>query len=402
MLTMRAGLPAAGVPFMRGPQAAGFGSFQPGRVPGVGECQPATTNQPVTITGGGVDFHPDYLSLVFKWQKRPDMGITILLAGVAHALLGEADAGIFQLSGMKSRRHGDIWRGPYGIDVAAFEGDDGECGALLNVRGEGCEHVGLVEFRNLIDWAFTNGVCPSCTRLDLAWDGLAFSVDEAIAARDRGDIRTKGREWQVLKSRGSEREGESTTLYVGSGASDRMVRLYDEHGFVRLELQLRRERAWAALADLLWVSGQSPRDLTEAEPLARGILVDFLNFVDQASDSNITRRRLLPWWSAFVGGVAKLRHLLPRVQKSLERSVAWVKKTVAPTIAVCMASAMRAGESIDSWAASIFEEGSRRWNAWQRVLVRGELLPAVAGVSDGRAPSGVREHQPPSRAVRRA
>jgi hypothetical protein len=143
-----------------------------------------------------------------------------------------------------------------------------------------------------------------------------------------------------------------------------MVRIYDKHGPVRVELQLRSERAELAVLELMACSSED-----EVELRARGLLIDYLEFVDRDSDSNMGRRKRLPWWASFVEGVARVRHLIPRAAKSLDRCVGWIQQKVAPSIAMAMAYAGEQGQSLTDWALGMFEAGSKRWTAWQAASV---------------------------------
>lgn len=349
-----------------------------------GAESPATTNQQVTVTGGRtlVEFHADWLSIVLRWARREDMSHDIVRAAVAGCFLGEWDAGVFRHAGHGASHYADLYHGPFGVTLLSGV-EEGVEEIRVEVKGQGCEAVGLAEFRALGDWCWTHGLMYHVTRMDLAWDHLPFTVHDAVQAVEAGNVRTKAKSAKEITSRtlfgDAEDNGDGSTCKIGSRSSDRMVRIYDQHGYVRCELQLRKERADWAFRHLLWFqssSGAEPRPFADAEVEARGLLRDYVDFVDRESDSNMTRREALPWWSTFIEGAAKVRHVIARAARSLERSREWIESKVRPTIAMVMAVASSEGKSMADWCMDVLQNGSRRWSAWQHSLVR-SLKPCV-------------------------
>jgi hypothetical protein len=162
------------------------------------------------------------------------------------------------------------------------------------------------------------------TRLDLAFDGVPFTVLDCDAASVVGvalNIRSQVRKGKVVLSRGEREAGEDgDTFYWGGRASkSRMVRVYDRRPLVRLEMEWRGNRS-----DLL------ARQLLDLVPsawpvVAMGHLRDFIDFIDHSSSSNRSRCVLLPWWEKFVHGVDKIRVKIERPVRPLVEKIATQK-----------------------------------------------------------------------------
>lgn len=143
-----------------------------------------------------------------------------------------------------------------------------DMGIWLEMSGQGCrafESFGTGNYEALFDEVFDNPDQMNITRLDVAFDDHSGLLDINQICQD-----TKAQEyisrfkgWEVIDSD----KGSSVTL--GSKSSEILIRIYDkaaERGFldgrhwVRVELQLRRERARSFLLD--------PRVLVSALPVS--------------------------------------------------------------------------------------------------------------------------------------
>jgi hypothetical protein len=162
------------------------------------------------------------------------------------------------------------------------------------------------------------------TRIDWAFDGVPFSVMDCCNAghKDVRNLRSPVRRGTAHFALGVPVPGEDgDTFEWGSRKSNRRVRAYDRRGPVRLEMEWRREKADLLARDLLAL----PVDQWATR--AMGHLRDFIDFVDRSADVNVSRAPLLPWWAAFVDGVARVKLKVDRVAAAAPaRMVAHVKR----------------------------------------------------------------------------
>jgi DNA relaxase NicK len=105
------------------------------------------------------------------------------------------------------------------------------------------------------------------------------------------------------------------TLTFGSRASGRYVRIYDLHGFTRVEMETKGKVAnhlfRVMLIDMpsIW------------SKIAVGFLLDFLDFPENF------------YWKEFVGGCLRVRMMIKtHITIAIQRSIDWLNKQVAPTM----------------------------------------------------------------------
>lgn len=193
-------------------------------------------------------------------------------------------------------------------------------------HGENRNQKLLVTFAgNDCEWLRDNGLMEAClshglyadggnvTRLDIAWDvfrevDLMQIVDDYRA----GEVQTAAHSVNVVGGyAGAEDIG--ATVYIGSRASERFVRIYDKGrkegvgpGWVRVELELKGDRASLAAKEIL-ISGMSA---------CGAILRDFL---------------VLPyeWYERAIEGVHEVG--LPFPERESDRLL-WYKRQVLPNL----------------------------------------------------------------------
>lgn len=138
-----------------------------------------------------------------------------------------------------------------------YNGRD-DMGIWLEMSGQGCrafETFGSGDYAALFEEVLDNPEEMNITRLDVAFDDHSGLLDIEKVCKDTEEGLFVGRfnDWQVTHGSGG-----SSVLH-GSRSSEILIRIYDkaaERGFtdgdhwVRVELQLRRERARAFLSEL--------------------------------------------------------------------------------------------------------------------------------------------------------
>ena len=163
-------------------------------------------------------------------------------------LLGLNDEGISweKVKGAHGYRDRLYW----GSISIHYNGTD-DMGIWLEMSGQGCrsfESYGTGDFESLFAEVLENPEQMKVTRLDVAYDDLSGVLDIEEVCRD-----TEAQEYVSSFTGWNVQRGSGT---LGSRSSEILVRIYDkaaERGFddgrhwVRVELQLRRERALSFL-----------------------------------------------------------------------------------------------------------------------------------------------------------
>lgn len=219
-----------------------------------------------------------------------------------------------------------FWNGitiSYGADDPAYAKDPtkvrSDMGICLNLSGTGCrafESHGHGDWFRLLQLYFTlnykvpggvrekNGQQYSyhITRLDLAFDDHMGILDIYQLKRDTEDryYISKSKYAEILWSDHQEEDIQGLTIQIGSDKSDIKTRIYDkaaERGFkdrhwIRIEIQLRDERAEAAAFDLV-------KNANIGYTFS-GILNNYLSFRSPTEDTNKSRWPVADYWLALL------------------------------------------------------------------------------------------------------
>lgn len=292
--------------------------------------QPPSSNTGAQAVGGVSDL-VDYAGLSITETESPE---------VWRPLLGDLDYQELDKGGLgygSCREYG-------GIRVY-YDGRPG-MGTHLQVKGQGCRRLeaeGVV--KDWSDWAslaLSLGAVPS--RCDVARDDRAglLDLDELGAAWRSHAVTSR---WQRLKFYDvSDKDGQDygRTLHFGSGQSDAQLRIYDkaaelanhaedreaflaEHGHhVRVELQLRNDRAAAAFRALA-AGGLG---------FLPGVLRGYLDFkVCPTPGHDATRVATLPAWEAFLSAASKIVLATEAVLRTVETVAACLEHQWGPMLA---------------------------------------------------------------------
>lgn len=182
------------------------------------------------------------------------------------------------------------------------------------------------------------------SRLDVAADDFEGLLDMNVMREKilRGEFVCRARNGREERSTFGQ---PGHTLYFGSGRSDTLLRIYDKKAeqarqgvdvsfcksWVRAELELKNDRADGAAQYISKHRGDWHIE-------AAGWLLNFLDFKDPGTDSNVSRWNTSPWWSLFVEHAKKARIVSAQEERTVEDVKAWVEKQVTPSLFVLEAT----------------------------------------------------------------
>jgi hypothetical protein len=204
----------------------------------------------------------------------------------------------------------------------------------------------------------------NCTRFDTAYD----RKDDVLL-----DVRSKAYEcWEKGLNSGFREldqhiEGKNPKYRLqtddwGTNSSDRKVRIYDkpEIGAIRMEVQTRRERANYTYKSFVLELANSATWLQALEN-SFSIGIEGIEFYDTVKSVNLARNTVCNWWIEFKELVNYNNLELPKIQitKSLSKSIAWIRKSVAPAISAIMELY---GSHFPDFLEQIRKEGKDRMN----------------------------------------
>lgn len=220
---------------------------------------------------------------------------------------------------------------------------------LVECPGSACEFLGLDKLRTL----FCNA---QLSRVDVAIDHSMFAPADVAEWVRAGNVRTRAKRVRFdVKLKGPPSEGDKLT--IGSRASEQYLRVYDQRGFTRMELELKGGMA-RSFRDVLLSEDEAFRRTTV------GVLRQFVDFVDASSSSNISRAQLLPVWEAFTERLERVRiREAGAVQPSVDRVVRFIEHQVAATLYTYW----RLGNSV----GSLLRSGQTRLKSRHRSVLAG-------------------------------
>ncbi|MBQ3985832.1 MAG: replication initiation factor domain-containing protein [Oscillospiraceae bacterium] len=177
----------------------------------------------------------------------------------------------------------------------------------VEMSGGGCR-----QFEQLtnVDWVpflqKLKAIHANITRLDVAYDDKDGTLDVRQIAEDTKSGNYVGylRKKTVMISGDRDADKEGVCCTFGSKTSEVLIRIYDKAAeqrvsgpWVRVELQMRHDRA-NAFVELL-----QKKTIEEAY---LGAVRNYLRFTEPSKDSNLSRRPMRAYWSAFLNSADSL------------------------------------------------------------------------------------------------
>lgn len=232
-------------------------------------------------------------------------------------------------------------------DPAKVRNDMGIC---VNMSGQGCrafETEGgdwlflFKRFQGDLTWKLAENLPEAfsrvfkerrrfnVTRLDLAFDDHTDLIDirrVELDTRERNYV-SKSTKSEITWSDDLKEDIQGLSVGIGSKKSDIYVRIYDkaaERGYkdrhwVRVELQLRDDRAIVAMAQILHTQ--------HVGRTVSGILRNYLTFRVPSADKNKSRWPIAYYWERVIGTMEKISlWLKPGEPYNIRKSEVWLKK----------------------------------------------------------------------------
>lgn len=174
----------------------------------------------------------------------------------------------------------------------------------------------------------------SFTRVDFAMDDKSgiLNLDVVVSAVKQKSFVSRWKKWTHI-----ENESDGRSINLGSRSSQSYLRIYDkareqdvEGHWIRVELELKDERADAAIHELLIETDWGAK--------VASWLLGHVDFKVCGSDTNKSRWHTVGWWAEFVGFVQKSRIITPKSFKTIENVIEWLTDQCAPSLFVVWAA----------------------------------------------------------------
>lgn len=239
-------------------------------------------------------------------------------------------------------------RGNYGYKNQMVNGNiriytDGnkDMGIHVQMTGQGCRQA---EESLKGDWlTLINSIKLAegeFSRCDIAVDdkeGL-LDIDVIYKKTLKKEYVSRFTSWDQHTSCKNDSDIYGKSVYFGSATSAMRIRIYDkaveqevEDHWIRVELQLRDERANIALE--LYLQGKT------IGAIVTGVLKNYLRFVEpDKDDSNKRRWKESKFWEKFINAAELLKLTSGQKKATLEDIYKWISKSVAPSLALLVRS----------------------------------------------------------------
>lgn len=188
----------------------------------------------------------------------------------------------------------------------------------IEIPGKACQLLGYTELANFMQFLRINYPKVRTNRIDCAFDGCGFKVQDVVDCLKSDDLRSYFKR-ETIKTYSNPYElneaGEVGTsgVSIGGRSSTRYMRVYDKHGFTRLEVEYKAEKADQVSHDIL-----DCMDEQQALLAAMGHVCDYVEFYTE-------------WWRFFMANFERLYAKLPSSVKemTLDRIKNWFETQIA-------------------------------------------------------------------------
>lgn len=213
----------------------------------------------------------------------------------------------------------------------------------------------------------------SCSRIDIALDDhdKFVKLGQIAEARREGHFFNASYSSEVCSS--NRGEIESLTLYFGSPSSDKRLRIYDKEIQSdkatlgnRWEAQYRRKCANEVFG--LWVSAASDQPSLVPRVL-QNLVVGLIDFRYRGpEDQDRERCDLLGWFDNLLTllSATPVKVVAPKVKQSIQKSINWISRSVAQSLAGVRAVL---SQDFESWIEATIKEGGERLTNQKRYLI---------------------------------
>lgn len=240
------------------------------------------------------------------------------------------------------------YKGTYQLDnIKVFYSDpDDNRGTLIELSGTGCRQMeaflkarSITWFDFLSDCIKFGGKFP---RLDLSIDDryTYFSIPNLLKKVEDGELISRFKKIEYFGSMSiKDSEIQGTTIYFGSKKSSDVYFCFYEKNYEqaskfnvdveefgdwnRYELRFKDDRATNVVYELL--------DHMSFMPVARGVLKNYLRFVEKTSNVNKSDWKTSPFWEEFLKDVERLSIFTNPKEDFYERSRSWYLNQASAT-----------------------------------------------------------------------
>lgn len=232
--------------------------------------------------------------------------------------------------------------------------------AVINISGTLLARLDMERMHSFMQVLYNIGA--RCTRIDIAIDDFTksyFDYEKLESSVRAGNFLGARRESYSCKYDGDD----GWLVTVGKRSNSVFRRFYnksiDSEGKIdshRFEVEYKNDHSKTIFDTICTL------DLDAVLPFTFQLAAGAVDFIDRSQADRASRCPRLVWWDNFIqilGGA--LRWSVPRVVRTLEKSINWVQKQVVSTLAVIREC--RGFDWFEGWLSEIIEVGQTRFKS---------------------------------------
>lgn len=253
------------------------------------------------------------------------------------------------------------------------EAKDGVGKLLIQINGKSLAPLNMFERVDIIH-TFESVPGARCTRIDPALDDYQYIVTEEQLhdAQDKGNFSGFSKCGFYSSRRRNTRAGYTFTF--GSRKSGYYLRIYDkcaesngEKVCLRWELEAKQGRSEEIAKLIASCIGYNEQQLQQ---LIVDLITGSIKFIERRDNTNnLDRMKPLQWWVDFLVllAAAPLKFALPKPERTLEKSKAWLNRQVVTTLAVC--SEVMGPNEFPRFIRELVSDGLTRFTSYHDAVV---------------------------------
>jgi DNA relaxase NicK len=225
--------------------------------------------------------------------------------------------------GHGGRFYRETYKTSLGVTIRNNPLDGSESRTTIELPGKACQVLGFYGLKTFYEQLIQIYDKVRINRLDVAFNGLEFQPEDVFEAVENENLRSYLKRSTVKKYSAPFEQNDDGTIgnqgvVLGNRTSTRFMRVYNKHGYTRLEVEYKKEKATQVGFDLL-----TSLTVEEALTKAMGHLRDYTDF-------------LTDWWLEFVGEFDRLYKKLNETITEIEitKMKEWLEKQVSSAIHV--------------------------------------------------------------------
>jgi hypothetical protein len=210
----------------------------------------------------------------------------------------------------------------------------------------------------------------NCSRFDLAYDNntdlLPKLREQAYAAWSAG-LNSGFKSLKVVES-GKSFDSIAVTHYWGSRSSATLIRIYDKGAFTRFEVESKRNKSTALYARFIELM-DSGIDMEDCLLHLFNGAIEGIEFYSEKKDKNLNRNEVASFWKEFLDTIRYEKVELPLLvnERSIEKSLAWLERSVAATLA--MAKEVM-GSAYAQFHFDLVEKGKKKMDSYKKLIAK--------------------------------